>query len=580
MGLMMRRYVSFLFMLVIVWSGVVLAAPPQQIDNLGAFTNTLRIDMERLADEVFGSQVRPTDLGWTANVDIRSGTMSSDLWFDSELLANAVFGDGVRPPNWFGLTSSRADLIARNVRHDLELAADAVFVDPTGAVFRPEDWRGDSNRYRCSRTIQNLIRLSNVLLGVPLQTLESTLNFCASAQVELEESLTTQFGLRDAPDIPELTLAVRGDLERLADESLGLNTRPPGYIRNVDVTSATLVGDIFLDLENIANTLLGQNVRPDDWIGVVSNNRYVAWRNLRHDLELLADAQSGPDTRPRGWQRATQLERCEPEVQDLVTLLINNYEFNTAEIGETNYCSQIESAANNLADNPPIEEEVIESVDNRFRGESEAAFSYLDVGAEQYMGVMPGGTEFRAWYRNFGESGMMFVSGEDFAVFIDRRWTSISQDIFDRLPTLEGIAPLTFCDASWCNGPGPTPTPTGSGPLALLLAGATAPAPPELEEIAEKNQVSWNNIRVTYLSDSTATRTAQVALEICSEPALINCEPVIRVFDNAAGAPKPVLSQFNGLNVYEFTYGYSPNLIVEGATLTSPDVWISDPSIR
>jgi hypothetical protein len=34
------------------------------------------------------------------------------------------------------------------------------------------------------------------------------------------------------------------------------------------------------------------------------------------------------------------------------------------------------------------------------------------------------------------------------------------------------------------------------------------------------------------------------------------------------------------LNVYEFPYGYTPNLIVEGATLTSPDIWISDPSIR
>jgi hypothetical protein len=196
------------------------------------------------------------------------------------------------------------------------------------------------------------------------------------------------------------------------------------------------------------------------------------------------------------------------------------------------------------------------------------------------MGVMPGGIEFRAWYRNFGESGMMFVSGDDFAVFLDRRWTSISQDVFDRLPTLEGIAPLTFCDANWCNGPGPTPTPTGSGPLALLLAEATAPAPPQLGELTEKNQVSWNNVRVTYLADNAAARTAQVALEICTEPALINCEPVLRVYDNAAGAPKPVLSQYNGLNVYEFVYGYSSNLIVEGTTLTSPDIWISDPSIR
>jgi hypothetical protein len=40
------------------------------------------------------------------------------------------------------------------------------------------------------------------------------------------------------------------------------------------------------------------------------------------------------------------------------------------------------------------------------------------------------------------------------------------------------------------------------------------------------------------------------------------------------------VSQYNGLNVFEFVYGYTSNLIVEGSTLTSPDIWISDPSIR
>jgi hypothetical protein len=574
----MKRYLLFPLAMILILTGVVLAAPPGQIANPGAFSNALRADMELLADEVLGTEVRPAL--WVGNLDIRSATMASDLWFDNELLANAVFGDGIRPPTWFGLTSSRADLILRNVRHDLELSASQVFRDAAGATFRPEGWQGASNRFQCSRTLQNVIRLAELLLEIPLRTLESTLNYCQAAQVELEEAITTQAGLRSDPDVPEMTLGVRGDLERLADELLGLNTRPPGYIRNVDPDSAVLAGDLFLDLETLANFQLGQGTRPPNWIGVVSNNPYVTWRNLRHDLELLADSTLGPDTRPRGWQRESQLHRCEPALQDLV-LLLARYDFTTDDIGEQNFCEQVAAAANNLADNPPIEDVIIEeAADARFRGESEYAFTYLDVGATQYMGIMPGGTEFRAWYRNFGESGMMFVSGDDFAVFLDRRWTTISQDVFDRLPTLEGIAPLTFCDASWCNGPGPTPTPTGSGPLALLLADATVPAPPQLEEITEKNQVSWNNIRVTYLSDNAATRSAQVALEICTEPALINCEPVLRVFDSAAGAPKPVLSQFNGLNVYEFPYGYTPNLIVEGATLTSPDIWISDPSIR
>jgi hypothetical protein len=176
---------------------------------------------------------------------------------------------------------------------------------------------------------------------------------------------------------------------------------------------------------------------------------------------------------------------------------------------------------------------------------------------------------------------MMFVSGDDFAVFIDRRWTNLPQNVFDTLPTLEGVAPLTFCDANWCQGPAPTPTPTGSGPLELLLADATIPAPPSLEgDGGPKVQVSWNNVRVTYVTDNAATGTALVGLELCTEPAQINCEPVLSVFDTTVGTAKPVLSQVNGLNVFEFPYGYSSGLVIEGDTLTSPDVWVSDPSIR
>src|SRR5690606_33018849 len=125
------------------------------------------------------------------------------------------------------------------------------------------------------------------------------------------------------------------------------------------------------------------------------------------------------------------------------------------------------------------------------------------------------------------------------------------------------------------------PTPTGSGPLILLLQETTPQAPTLEEETVDKAQVSWNFIRVTYVADNATTRTAQVALEICTETGQINCEPVIRIFDNTVGAAKPVISQTpNGLNVYEFPYGYTANLLVEGSTLVSTDVWLSDPSIR
>jgi hypothetical protein len=287
--------------------------------------------------------------------------------------------------------------------------------------------------------------------------------------------------------------------------------------------------------------------------------------------------------RPRGWQGTDPLAACDPVIQNLVAILRQHYNFTTDAITVSGgFCIDVAAQASQLAENPPVAEaEATGEADDRFVAESQLAFTYLDQAATQYMGAMPFGTKFKAWYRNFGDSTMMFVSGDDFAVYIDRRWTTLGDEIYQRLPTTEGVKPLTFCDASWCNGPGPTPTPTGAGAIQALLNAGTPVAAPDVEQIeGDKRQVSWNNIRVTYLLDNAQTRTAQVTLEICTDTTQIECEPVVSIFDNALNAAKPVLSQFNGLNVYEFPYGYTSNLLIEGTTLFSPDVWISDPTIR
>lgn len=544
-----------------------------QVNNPQNFAFDLRADLELLANEVLGLEQRPA--GWTFNDDATSTTYISDLWFDNELLANAIFDETTRPASWFGANGSNAQLLLRNIRHDLELSATEHF----GGLTRPTEWRGASPLLRCERTLQNVIGLLNTLYNVNTSTPESALNYCSAVSAEAEDNLV-DLALASIEDVPSQVLAVRGDLERLADERLGLNIRPSNWIGNKDRESATLVSDNFLDLETLANELMGNNVRPDGWIGVVTNSPVVSYRNLRHDLELLADAVMGEDVRPRGWQGTNPLERCDPITQDIV-LLVEQLGFSTEGLPEEDFCAVVQDNANFLAENPPVEEIVVEDINDRRLAEAQFAFTYLDLNATQYMGLMPGGTRFRAWYRNFGESTMMFVSGDDFAVYLDQRWTTLPIEVFDNLPTLEGVAPLTFCDANWCNGPGPTPTPTGSGPLELLLEDATPQAPPSQEEISEKTQVSWNNIRVTYVADNPTTRTAQVALEICVEQAQITCEPVIRIYDNTAGAAKPVLGQTpNGLNVYEFPYGYNTNLLIEGGTLTSPDVWVSDPTLR
>lgn len=561
--------------------GAVLASPATQTDPFQTFVFDARADLELLADSLLGAGQRPTT--WTGNLDLQSATMVADLWFDNEQLADAVFGPGQRPPSWIGPTLALADILARNVRHDLELSADQHF----GVNTRPQEWRGAEALLRCDRTLINTVNVLRRFYNIQPTTVESALNYCQTLGTEVDDALVNLlFGTQDAqgvlPNPVLLTEAVRGDLERLADELLGLALRPQNYRGNRDAGSATFFGDLYLDLELLANDRLGANVRPDGWSYSVAVSPGLSYLILRYNLELLADA-TLPGPRPTGWQGADPLERCAPQLRGLVFITQENYNLSIAAIDPFagDYCAQVSAAANGIVENPPVLDVVEEG--ERLLSVSDWAFAYLDVAATQYMGVMPAGTPFRAVYRNFGESTMMFVSGDDFALYIDQRFTNLPVTTFNSLPTLEGVVPLTYCDARWCNGPGPTPTPTGSGPLIQLLLETTPVAPPDTGQLsATKQLVSWNYIRVTYVQDNPTARTAQVALEICAQPAqtATACEPVESVFDNRTGTPRPVLSQFNGLNVYEFVYGYTANMVIEGATRYSNDIWISDPTIR
>ena len=55
---------------------------------------------------------------------------------------------------------------------------------------------------------------------------------------------------------------------------------------------------------------------------------------------------------------------------------------------------------------------------------------------------------------------------------------------------------------------------------------------------------------------------------------------MLNVYDGNAGIFKPIIQQFNGLNVFELSYGYQTNVIVEGATRYSRDIFISEPGLR
>lgn len=592
----MRRFLRWFLpgVLLVAFMTTTFGTPGAQQNLLQQNLFNLRLDLEVLADLVYGG-FRPD--GWQGTADFASDTMLADLYVDNELLADEIYGVGLRPRDWISATTINRELVARNLRHDLELSATAFFDDPD---FRPDNWIGGPALLRCSRSLMNVVFVLETEYGLRTTTPETVFDYCSSVAAEVEETLIPQaigtMSVVTEADAPELILAVRGDLERTADEFFGVNVRPDGWIDNIDITSPTLAQDIRTDLAVLADEALGIGQRPRLWNGSTpSGTNLASFRSLRFDLELITDVALGTGNRPRGWQGDSLLTRCEPIIQSLVNIANATYdEFTIPAIDATgfDYCTALAQQTNNFVENPPIE--IIE-VDGtltpdeiegsaRFLAESRFAFSYLDVAATQYMGTMPGGIEFRAIYRNFNESNMMFVSGDNFALFIDRRFTTLDRNTFEGLPTLEGVQPLAFCDTNWCNGPGPTPTPTGVGAVAAILSGATPPPAPPGEatpsgDDTEKIIVNWDHIRVNYIQQREAQMRAQVTLEICAEPNGVLCEPVLVVQNTATGQIVPSLSQFNGLNVYELPYGYSTNFRIEGATYISNDIWLNDPAL-
>src|SRR5690606_34107077 len=141
-------------------------------------------DVELLADEVFGVDTRPES--WTNNEDVESPVFVVDLWLNNELLADELFGDGGRPDEWFGATSSNPEILGRNIRHDLELLADQIY----GSAFdRPEAWSGAGSIYRCSRTVQNLVRILDASYNVRPNTPESVIDYCGTVRNELLDNI-------------------------------------------------------------------------------------------------------------------------------------------------------------------------------------------------------------------------------------------------------------------------------------------------------------------------------------------------------------------------------------------------------
>jgi len=573
----------------------VYAGPPAQGEgeepvtprtDFGTFVINVRLDLELLADEVNGPGIRPT--GWNGNIDPTSPSILADIWLDLEAEADLVIGEeGARPPGWAGATSPTPDRVARNLRHDLELLADVAF----GEGQRPDDWIGALPIFSCDITVQNLIDMMERTFEFTPTTPPSVVDYCAAVTGEAQDAMASQGITLVEGDIPQLLENIRGDLERLADELNGLGVRPDGWRRTITLESGQMADDLLNDLELLADQHLGEDNRPPGWIGSTGISPGIAVRNLRHDLEILADLTLVgrdylEDGRPYGWLGTEgfgdNTTFCPAATQSLVLLMRTYYRYEAPPIEApdiSTFCSTLAADANRYAESDPerVSEEELAGVvgaSGKPIAESDLAFAYLDVGALQYMGVMPRGTPFEAWYRNFGESSMMYVVGDNFAVYVSRNWTTLSEEDFYRLPTLQGVIPETYCFADWCAGPGPTPTPTGQVPTPTPGAAPGGPPPGGGNLVL----VPWNQVVVFYDQDKPESGTVLVRLELC---AAVNfgCEPVQAVFD-AVGNPLPIINVIGPYPVFELPYGYSNSYILESASYYANEIWISDPTLR
>jgi hypothetical protein len=137
-----------------------------------------RLDLERLADAL--NVTRPEM--WNGSIDIEDPQLPALIRIDLEILAGSVLGLDPRPDGWFGVIASSPYFVARDIRHDLELLADAT-LDPE--VNRPQKWVGGTPLLRCDRATQALVRFLNINEVLTLQADPAAADYCTSVTIEV-----------------------------------------------------------------------------------------------------------------------------------------------------------------------------------------------------------------------------------------------------------------------------------------------------------------------------------------------------------------------------------------------------------
>lgn len=278
--------------------------------------------------------------------------------------------------------------------------------------------------------------------------------------IPAETAVPTATALPAPDDASIILVRARSDLELLATAQLG-GSRPTGWSGSSDINNPQLAILTRLDLEILAGAIYSASERPAGWFGAVASSPYAIARDIRHDLELLADATTGSQ-RPIGWIGDNPLMRCNRGTQALVRLLEAGGVFQL-QLDPTapDFCAQAEIVASQFAEVNLLANPNLAGGANPASGpavvsasiSSEFAVAFLDRSAVQRAGVIPNGTAITPVGRSYAQfSNMMLVRGDNFEVYVDFQFTTVTRDEFDALPNVDGLTVNPFCQAEWCSG--------------------------------------------------------------------------------------------------------------------------------
>jgi phosphate transport system substrate-binding protein len=261
-----------------------------------------------------------------------------------------------------------------------------------------------------------------------------------------------------APEVQELLVNARLDLELVATEKMGLE-RPVGWSGALDINNAQLPILIRLDTELLAAVVYSAESRPPDWFGAINSTPFAIARDIRHDVELLADSVFFGGRRPDNWAGAEPLYRCDRTTQAFVTFLQNSgvYTITIDQFSPT-FCDQLRMDVALFSEVNLLNPDVVigasgVTVTGPIQIDTNFAVAFYDLNARERAGLIPFGTPVTPVARSYnGFSNMTLVQGENFLVFIEYQNMNIEQRDFRVLPDVSGRDYTLSCLAIWCEG--------------------------------------------------------------------------------------------------------------------------------